>query len=74
MLLEASVGNWLLSMYDGLPFGDEMGEIFHIVCVTVNMILFFNLIIAILSEKYNILSPAKLGLYYDGIISSMPGY
>ena len=64
----------MLSMYDGLPFGDEVGECFHMVCVAVNMILFFNLIIAILSEKYNILSPVRLGLYYDGLISSMPGY
>jgi hypothetical protein len=59
-------------MYDGLDFGDEFGEIFHIVCVIVNMILMFNLIIAQLSEKYAILSPARLGLYYDGLISTMP--
>jgi hypothetical protein len=59
-------------MYDGLDFGDEVGEVFHILCVTFNMILMFNLIIAQLSEKYAILSPARLGLYYDGLISTMP--
>lgn len=71
-LFESSLGNWLLNMYDGLDFGDEVGEVFHIVCVVFNMILMFNLIIAQLAEKYANLSPARLGLYYDGLISSMP--
>ena len=54
---EASLGNWMLKIYDGLTLGDMTGEIFHLVSVTINMILMLNLVIAILSETYARLAP-----------------
>jgi hypothetical protein len=71
---EASLGNWMLKIYDGLSLSDMTGEIFHLFSVTINMILMLNLVIAILSETYGRLAPDRLGLYYDGLIASMPGY
>jgi hypothetical protein len=71
---EASLGNWMLKIYDGLSLSDMTGEIFHLLSVTINMILMLNLVIAILSETYSRLAPDRLGLYYDGLIASMPGY
>jgi hypothetical protein len=38
------------------------------------MILMLNLVIAILSETYARLAPQKTGLYYDGLIASLPRY
>ena len=61
-------------MYNGFSGGEGFGIAFHLIVVTINMILMLNLVIAILSEKYNKLSPAKLGLYYDGLIASIPAY
>ena len=49
---ESSLGNWTFKMYDGLSIGDEVGEIFSIVSIVLNMILMLNLVIAILSETY----------------------
>ena len=71
---EASLSNWALRIYDGLSQGDRTGEVFHILSVIINMILMLNLVIAILSETYARLAPQRLGLYYDGLIASMPGY
>jgi len=71
---EASLGNWALKIYDGLSLDDRTGEIFHLTSVIINMILMLNLVIAILSETYARLAPQRLGLYYDGLIASMPGY
>lgn len=52
VLFETSMGNWLMSIYDGLSLGDEVGEIYHLTVVLLNMILMLNLVIAILSETY----------------------
>lgn len=71
---EASLGNWALKIYDGLSLDDKTGEIFHLSSVIINMILMLNLVIAILSETYARLAPQRLGLFYDGLIASMPGY
>ena len=69
---EAAQGNWVLWIYDGMSLGAETGQIFHIVSVTFNMILMLNLVIAILMETYARLAPQRLGLYYDGLIASLP--
>jgi hypothetical protein len=71
---ESSLGNWALKIYDGLSLDDRTGEVFHLISVIINMILMLNLVIAILSETYARLAPQRLGLYYDGLIASMPGY
>ena len=57
MFFEASLGNWLLIIYSELTIGNEVGEIYHVIVVIVNMVLMLNLVIAILSETYARLSP-----------------
>jgi hypothetical protein len=71
---EASLGNWALKIYKDLSLTEECGEIFHMISVTINLILMLNLVIAILSETYARLAPQRLGLYYDGLIANMPSY
>lgn len=71
---EAALGNWTLLIYDGFSQGSEIPVIFHLFSVIVNMILMFNLVIAILNETYARLASQKLGLYYDGLIASLPAY
>lgn len=72
LLFETSMGNWSLAMYNGLSVSDETGEVFHLCVIIINMILMLNLVIAILSETYNRLARLKLGLYYDGLIATIP--
>jgi hypothetical protein len=72
VFFEASLGNWLLNIYSELTIGNEVGEIYHVIVVIVNMVLMLNLVIAILSETYARLSPQRLGLYYDSLIATLP--
>ena len=39
-----------------------------------NMIIFVNLVIAVLSETYLRLASQKLGLFYDGVIEVIHAY
>lgn len=71
---ELSLGNWILTIYDDLSLTDTAGVLFHMTSVLLNMILMLNLVIAILSETYARLAPQKTGLYYDGLIASLPRY
>jgi len=71
---ELSLGNWILTIYDGLSLGDTAGVVFHMFSVLLNMILMLNLVIAILSETYARLAPQRTGLYYDGLIAILPRY
>jgi hypothetical protein len=63
-----------MKTYDGFSLGDKYGEIWQMIMIVVNMILFLNLTIAILSETYNRLTTNRLGLYYDGLIAFLPAY
>jgi len=74
MLFESALGNWDLSIYDGLSMGKIYGEIYHLVVLLMNLILLLNLIIAILSTTFSTLEPKSLALYYDGVIEAMPQY
>jgi hypothetical protein len=49
-------------------------EIFEMVQTIFNMIIFVNLVIAILSETYLRLANQKLGLFYDGVIEVIHAY
>ena len=71
---ELSLGNWVLSIYDEFSLGNTFPVIFHCTSVVINMILMLNLVIAILSETYARLASQRLGLYYDGLIASLPAY
>ena len=52
--------------------GPLFGEVWHCVFLIVNMILFINLVIAILSNTFSILHERRLALYYNGVIEAMP--
>jgi hypothetical protein len=71
---EAALGNWTMKTYDGFSLGDQYGEIWQMSMIVINMIIFLNLTIAILSETYNRMTTTRLGLYYDGLIASLPAY
>ena len=61
-----------MKIYDELSFDKAFGQSFHLVSVIINMILMLNMVIAIFSETYARLAPQRRGLYYDGLIASMP--
>ena len=49
-------------------------KVLVVICVIVNAIVLLNFIIAILADTYSKLMSTSLGLYYDGIIQSIPSY
>jgi hypothetical protein len=54
--------------------GKLFQEIFELGQTILNMIIFVNLVIAILSETYIRLANEKLGLFYDGVIEVIHAY
>ena len=55
MFIASSLGKWNLSIYNDLLIGPLFGEVFHLIFIVLNKILFLNLIIAILSKVFSIL-------------------
>jgi hypothetical protein len=74
MLLESSLGQWDFNIYNDLKIGPMYGVGYHIIVITVNMILLLNLVIAILTETYVRFSKVKLGLYYDGVVDAISNF
>ena len=72
MLIQSSLGTWDFSIYDNLLIGSLFGQVFHLIFIVLNSILFINLIIAILATTFSILHEKRLALYYDGVIEAMP--
>lgn len=70
----SALGEWNLAFYDSLSLGSLFGRTFHMVFILINMVLFVNLVIAILSDTFARLSTQRLGLYYDGVIEVIPAY
>lgn len=68
MLFETSFGTWDLTMYDPLDDKKYIGVAFHCIFIIVNLLVLLNLVIAIMSDTYAILSEQKLGLYFKGVI------
>lgn len=74
-LFESSMGEWQsLAPYENLSLGKEVGQVFHLIVIILNLILLLNTVIAILSETYVRYSQMSLGLYYDGVIAAIPAY
>eukprot|EP00347_Sterkiella_histriomuscorum_P018923 403343649 len=74
MLIQSSLGQWDLTMYDDLSFGEIFGKIYHLVFLIVNLVMLLNLMIAILSTTFTNMHQLKLALYYDEIIEAIPQY
>jgi hypothetical protein len=79
MYFEASLGSWNLNYYlgktnDGLPNENlyMIGVIFHCIFLLVNMVLFLNFVIAILSSTFAFYENKRLGLYYEVIVGLFP--
>lgn len=71
LLLQASLGQWDLRIYDNLEIGPMYGVGFQVVVMIINTLLFLNLVIAILTETYVRFAKVQLGLYYDGVVDAI---
>lgn len=72
ILLESALGQWDMSIYETLSIGKYVGVLYHLFFLLMNLVMLLNLIIAILSNVYNVYEPMSLALYYDGVIESIP--
>jgi hypothetical protein len=73
LLFQNGLGQWDFTIYDQLS-NPLFAQTFQMIFIVVNMVMFVNLMIAILSETYQRLSSQRLGLYYDGVIEVIPAY
>ena len=73
-VLDASMGNFEFSLFDSIDENEQMilknaGIIYIFLTVIIFTILILNLIIAILSNTYNIFQEKSAGLYLSKILS-----
>jgi hypothetical protein len=72
-VLDASIGNYSFSLFKAINNNDELvilGDLYVIAIVVCFNILILNLIIAILSNTYNMFDTKSLGLYLSKILNS----
>lgn len=72
-MLDASIGNYSFSLFKAINNNDELvilGDLYVIAIVVCFNILILNLIIAILSNTYNMFDTKSLGLYLSKILNS----
>jgi len=80
MYFEASLGNWDSSVFCLTDEGNKitnpatctLGKVYICVFLLVNLVLFLNFVIAILSSTYAHYEDKKLGLYYEVIVAQFP--
>jgi len=79
MYFEASLGNWNMNVYSGTDFdGNPLTTLYNIgvayqsLLLLINMVLFLNFVIAILSSTFAYYENKQLGLYYEVIVSLFP--
>jgi hypothetical protein len=70
-VIDASLGNFNIHMFDGAPDNYKLlGHAYIVTLVVCFNILLFNLIIAILANTYNIFDSRSNGLYLSKILAS----
>jgi hypothetical protein len=71
-LVDASMGNYDFSIFDEIEDLDyrNFGKAYLLVVVIMFALLILNLIIAILSNTYNIFDPKSNGLFLSKILST----
>ena len=75
MFFASALGDFDFDMYDELGEGKKyFGIVFHILVISINMLLLLNLVIAIMSDTYSRFAEVNVGLYAQGIIEAMPSY
>ena len=79
LYFETSLGNWNLNYYKGFDTeGNQLTNIYYIgmvyncIFLLINMVLFLNFVIAILSSTFAYYENKQLGLYYEVIIALFP--
>jgi hypothetical protein len=77
---EASLGSWSMAAYEGFDQSGNridtlyvIGVVFQCLFLLVNMVLFLNFVIAILSSTFAYYDNKQLGLYYEVIVALFPG-
>ena len=77
--LNTALGNWDISIYQGNSYQNveltnlyNVGMIYHGFFLLVNLILFLNFVIAILSSTYAYYENKQLGLFNEVIVSLFP--
>lgn len=74
VLFQTACGTWSLDIYEPLGERENIGIVFHMAMISMNMLLILNLLIAIMSDTYSKFSELKAGLYFTGIIRAIPVY
>lgn len=72
-MLDASIGNYSFGLYKAIVNNDQLvvlGDLYTIAIVVCFNILILNLIIAILSNTYNMFDTKSTGLYLSKILNS----
>jgi hypothetical protein len=76
----AAIGTWNMSPYcEKKTYNQEkdqtlcdIGTAYTVLFLLINLVLFLNLVIALLSAVYNYYQDKKLGLYYEIIVGMFP--
>ena len=63
MFFATALGDWDFDIYEDLGEQKYYGIVFHVIVISVGMLLLLNLIIAIMSDTYSKFAALKLGLY-----------
>lgn len=79
VFFSACIGSWSMDNFKGQDYdGDpllsleKIGILFQIFFLLVNLVLFLNFVVAILSQTYAFYEDKKLGLFYEVVIGQFP--
>lgn len=73
-MMYAALGFYDTAWFDDIGKTRIFGIIFLMVYLVVNVLLLMNYVIAIMTDRYTALQESRLGLFYDGLVSSMAEY
>lgn len=71
-MMDASMGNFDFGIWDEIedPIQHNVGKVYLVIAVVLFAVLILNLIIAILSNTYNIFDPMSNGLFLSKILQT----
>ena len=72
-MLFAALGSYDPKWFEKLKY-PALGIYFLVFYLVVNILLLTNYVIAIMTDRYTALEQSRLGLFYDGLVSSMSEY
>jgi hypothetical protein len=68
------MGSFDISLFKSMGNNAVWGEIYLVIFVIISFIVLFNCMCAILFTRFDELEPDQLALYYDDLITILPGY